>query len=109
MLLAVFVRNGVWRGGSGVCLRKISQAGKFRGEMNDERGGKKDPAGGIVNGAQFAGIGIQFVVLVLLGLYGGRWLDGRFHTPPLFLVIGTFVGAGAGIWNMYRALAGNTR
>ncbi len=77
--------------------------------MNDERGGKKDPAGGIVNGAQFAGIGIQFVVLVLLGLYGGRWLDERFHTPPLFLVDRDVRGRGSGDLNMYRALAGNTR
>ncbi len=77
--------------------------------MNDKPTGEGDPAGRTVNGAQFAGIGIQFVVLVLLGLYGGKWVDGRLHTPPLFLVIGVFAGAGAGFWNMYRALAGNTR
>jgi F0F1-type ATP synthase assembly protein I len=101
-------------------LRKISQAGKFRGEMGEpEKDAKgREPAkpewppksqlagaGNAVAGAsQFAGIGIQFAVAILLGLYGGQWLDRRWNTKPVFLLIGVFLGAAAGFMSMYRAV-----
>jgi hypothetical protein len=119
MLLAAFVRIVVWRGGTGVCLRKISQAGKFRGEMGEqERDAKgrepKKPewppkshlagAGGAIGGAShLAGIGIQFAVAILLGLYGGQWLDRRWGTKPVFLLIGVMLGFAAGFVTLYRA------
>ncbi len=67
-------------------------------------------AGGAAAGmSQFAGIGIQFVVAILLGLYGGQWLDRRWNTKPVFLLIGVFLGAAAGFVSMYRAVNRSTK
>ena len=39
---------------------------------------------------------------VLLPLAAGIWLDRRLHTPPLFILIGAFVGIVAGTFNAVR-------
>ena len=49
----------------------------------------------------YLGIGMQFVVSILLGLYCGHWLDSRLAWSPLFLLLGGFFGAGAGFYNLY--------
>jgi F0F1-type ATP synthase assembly protein I len=52
----------------------------------------------------YAGFGMQFVVALLLFLYLGQWVDRRFGTSPVFLLIGIFVGAGGSFYAMYRKL-----
>jgi F0F1-type ATP synthase assembly protein I len=54
--------------------------------------------------SEFAGVGIQFAVSILLFLYVGQWLDRRFGTAPWLLIIGVFLGAGASFYSMYRKL-----
>lgn len=83
---------------------------------DDERGApRRDPSGGGRRPAvpptagAFAGFGIQFVVALLLFLYLGQWVDRRFGTAPLFLVLGVFVGAGASFYSMYRGLTAAQR
>ena len=49
-------------------------------------------------------MGTQFAASILLGLLGGWWADGKLSTFPLFLMLGTFLGAGAGFYNLYRVL-----
>ncbi len=44
----------------------------------------------------YLGIGIEFVAAILLCLFVGRWLDGKFGTDPAFMLVGAFVGATAG-------------
>jgi F0F1-type ATP synthase assembly protein I len=41
-----------------------------------------------------AGLGMQFVVALLFFVYAGNWIDTRFHTAPIGLLIGVFVGGG---------------
>lgn len=36
-------------------------------------------------------------------------MDGKFGTSPWLLVLGAFVGAGAGFYSMYRALMAHTK
>ncbi len=48
--------------------------------------------------------GFEFTVAILVGLFVGRWLDRRMGTGPWLLILGTFVGAAAGFYNLYRAL-----
>jgi F0F1-type ATP synthase assembly protein I len=70
-------------------------------------GGRSAPggAGGTPPaGMEVAGIGFQFAAAILLFLYAGKWLDGKLGTAPLFLILGVFVGAGAGFYSMYRKL-----
>jgi ATP synthase protein I len=52
----------------------------------------------------YAGFGMQFVVALQLVLYLGQWLDRRLGTSPVFVLIGTFDGAGGSFYAMYRKL-----
>jgi F0F1-type ATP synthase assembly protein I len=57
------------------------------------------------SGADLAGIGMYLAAVVLLPLLGGVALDNAWHTAPLFVLIGLFVGlvaGAAGIWLKVR-------
>lgn len=54
--------------------------------------------------AEVLGSGIQFAASILVFLFAGRWLDARLGTEPWLLLIGVFVGAGAGFYALYRQL-----
>lgn len=49
-----------------------------------------------------ASLGIEFALSIVLTAAGGRWLDGRLHTEPTFLLVGFALGAAAGFRAMYR-------
>lgn len=51
---------------------------------------------------QFAGYGLTWALSTLLFLMAGWWLDGKAGTAPLFLILGAFVGGGAGFYSLYR-------
>jgi F0F1-type ATP synthase assembly protein I len=56
-------------------------------------------------GADMAGVGIYFAGAALLPILGGVALDGWFHSSPVFVLIGLFVGlaaGGAAIWLKVR-------
>ncbi len=55
-------------------------------------------------GAQFMGLGLQFVLSLLLFLYIGQWVDGKLGSAPWFMILGVFTGASAAFYSMYRAL-----
>ncbi|MDM5201378.1 AtpZ/AtpI family protein [Fictibacillus enclensis] len=55
--------------------------------------------------ALMSGILSVLVGSILLGLFGGKWLDGLMGTSPLFLIIGLFIGLGAGVYGMIRLLS----
>lgn len=42
-------------------------------------------------------LGTQLVVTLLLGLFGGQWLDGRWGTSPALTVVGCVLGIGLGM------------
>jgi F0F1-type ATP synthase assembly protein I len=54
--------------------------------------------------AAAAGAGFQFVAAILLFVYVGQWLDQRFGTSPLWLLVGLFTGAGGAFLSLYRRL-----
>lgn len=75
--------------------------------MNAGRGGPKDRQPGrdsAVSGVEFAGIGIQFALTILIFVFAGVWLDRRLGSSPWFVIIGVFVGASAGFFSMYRQM-----
>ena len=49
-------------------------------------------------------VGIEFVLSVLVGTWGGQWLDGRFGTEPWLMVVGLGFGVAAGFRGLWRAL-----
>jgi ATP synthase protein I len=53
---------------------------------------------------RYAGLGLQFAISIILFLYVGQWIDRRYGTDPLFLILGVFLGATAAFYSMYRSL-----
>ncbi|KMJ59187.1 membrane protein [Bacillus sp. LL01] len=47
--------------------------------------------------ALMSGILSYLVGPTLVGLFAGRWLDGKIGTEPLFLIIGLLLGLVAGV------------
>lgn len=72
-------------------------------------GGGRERKGGAGSASRLMGLGFQFLLAILLGLYGGQWLDRRLGSAPWFLIIGVFLGAGAIFYAMYRAMAAEGR
>ncbi|MFH1438736.1 MAG: AtpZ/AtpI family protein [Pseudomonadota bacterium] len=55
-----------------------------------------------------ASIGIYIALCVIIGLLGGRWIDGKLDTEPLFLFIGFFFGlaaAGIEVWRVVKRIS----
>ena len=51
-------------------------------------------------------IGVEMVVTVVVGAGIGYLLDGWLGTAPLMMVLFLFLGAGAGVSNVYRVVRG---
>lgn len=49
-------------------------------------------------------LGMRFALTIILGVFGGMWLDGKIGTTPLFLILGFFLGATAGFWSLYKTI-----
>ena len=65
------------------------------------------PANSSPSVSDLAGIGMYLAAVILLPLLAGVWVDSAWHTAPVFVLIGLFVGlvAGAtGIWLKVREL-----
>jgi F0F1-type ATP synthase assembly protein I len=62
-----------------------------------------------LSGADFAGVGMQFAVAIIVFLFAGQWLDKRLGTNGLFTIAGVFVGGGAAFYNMYRKITAAQR
>jgi ATP synthase protein I len=75
------------------------------------RGGQASPDKGDSpsGGGEFAGIGLQFALTVVVFVLLGLWLDKRWNTSPWLLVGLTFVGAGGGMYSMYRRAVASQR
>ena len=64
----------------------------------------RESRGGPPAGTELAGIGIQFTLVLLAFLFGGRWLDQRLGTEPWLLLAGVFLGFGLSTLWMFRRL-----
>ena len=45
------------------------------------------------------------ILAILLGLFGGRWLDRQLSTEPLFMLLGIFFGIAAGFYRLWSELS----
>lgn len=52
------------------------------------------------------GLGIEFAASLLLFIFLGRYLDGKYGTEPWLTVSGAAVGFAAGFYGMFRSLGG---
>ncbi|MBB6283088.1 AtpZ/AtpI family protein [Geobacillus subterraneus] len=46
----------------------------------------------------------QLVGSILIGIFGGRWVDNKFDTEPVFLIAGLLLGLAAGVYAMLRLI-----
>ena len=72
--------------------------------MEDGKRSQRSPKKGL-SGADFAGVGMQFALAIIVFLFAGQWLDNRLGTNGLFTITGVFIGAGAGFYSMYRKIS----
>jgi F0F1-type ATP synthase assembly protein I len=57
-----------------------------------------------------AGLGMQFFLALLAFAYVGLWIDRRFGTGPVFLLLGVFLGGGGTFaLSIRRLTASSTR
>ena len=66
--------------------------------------GSENPLPKVSGAGAAAGMGLQFAISVIVFLLAGQWLDRKFGTSPLFLMLLVFVGAGASFYSIYRRL-----
>jgi F0F1-type ATP synthase assembly protein I len=72
--------------------------------MEDEKRPQQSSRKGL-SGADFAGVGIQFALAIVVFLFAGQWLDKRFGIKGFFTIAGVFVGAGAAFYSIYRKIS----
>lgn len=48
------------------------------------------------------GLGWYVAICVVLGVVGGLWLDKRFHTLPVFTLVGTVLGTVVAFYGVYK-------
>jgi ATP synthase protein I len=53
---------------------------------------------------RYANIGIEMMVSVLIGAFGGYGLDYLFHTKPWLMIVGFILGSIAGFVSLFRLL-----
>jgi len=53
------------------------------------------------------GVGWYIGVCIVLGVWGGLWLDGRLNTRPIFVIVGLLLGVALAIYGVYRMLLPN--
>jgi hypothetical protein len=58
---------------------------------------------------RLSGIGLEFIVAVLVCGGAGWWLDRRFGTVPWLMIGGGLLGFGAGLWLLIQASRGMFR
>ena len=51
-------------------------------------------------------IGMELAITVVLGYYGGKYLDARFATGPWFLLAGVLIGLTVGVAGVLKTLQG---
>jgi ATP synthase protein I len=59
----------------------------------------------------FGTVGLEIVVAIVLGLLGGRWLDGKLDTAPYLAIVGFFFGvvtAVKAVWRTWKDMQRET-
>lgn len=54
--------------------------------------------------APYMDLGLRFALAAVLGGALGYWLDGKFNTQPLLLIVGVMFGGAAGFISLYRTV-----
>lgn len=66
----------------------------------------EEPSSSASQIGRYSGYGLTLGLAVALFAWLGTLLDERLGTKPLFVLLGTFLGFGAGLYRMLRDLGG---
>ena len=55
-----------------------------------------------ISGSEFAGLGLQFAVVLVVFALAGVWLDRKLGTSPWLVIVLVMGGSGIGFWSMVR-------
>jgi ATP synthase protein I len=53
---------------------------------------------------RFIGVGWFIAISILLGVLGGLWLDNKFGTKPILVIVGLIFGLAVAFYGVYRML-----
>lgn len=53
---------------------------------------------------RFAGVGVQYALTILVLTFAGIWLDDKFETAPLFLVVLLLLGFVGATWSLVHSV-----
>ena len=53
---------------------------------------------------RFIGVGWFIGISILLGVVGGLWLDNKFGTKPILVIVGLILGLVVAFYGVYRML-----
>ena len=56
------------------------------------------------NVGPYLGLGTQLAASIILMFFLGRWLDVKFNSSPLLVLICSFIGGFAGIYNFIKTV-----
>ena len=70
---------------------------------------RRPPLNAAARAGAYVDLALQFAVAILLGAFGGWWLDGRLGSRPLLMLAGTLAGAVVGFYSLYRGLMARRR
>lgn len=51
---------------------------------------------------RYLGIGWYVALCIVIGVLGGRWIDGQAGTAPIFTLVGIALGAIAAFYGIYK-------
>ena len=78
----------------------------MKGDPGPGGGGRRGGPEGLGAYLRFLHLGTQMAILLVLGVFGGLWLDGRMGSSPTFTVIGAVGGIAVGMAVVIRAVGG---
>ncbi len=53
---------------------------------------------------RLTGVGFYIAACILLGIYGGLWLDGKLNTKPILMIVGLLLGLTVAFYGVYRMI-----
>lgn len=75
------------------------------GGRDDSSGGGNESAGSLASGlGRYAGHGLTLALSTALFAWAGSWADDRLGTEPALVLLGVFLGFGAGFYSMMTKL-----
>ena len=56
---------------------------------------------------RLVGVGWYVGLCIFLGVWGGLWLDGKFNTSPILVIVGLILGVVVAFYGVYRMILPN--